>query len=104
VLFPSNSENINERDKLKNDTQGMAYRIRSQVHLSGDKKGERLFTRISAFSFLLFVLIYFPCIATISAVKRETGTWKWPAFMFIYTTLLAYFISFGFYQIANLLL
>ena len=102
VLFSS----IQEGDNIKSDknVEGMAYRIRSQVHLDGDKKGNPLFTRISAFSFLLFVLIYFPCVATLSAVRKETGTWKWPAFMFVYTTSLAYAISFGFYQIAILLI
>ena len=81
----------------------MSSKISSQVHLSGDKKGEILFTSISAFSFLLFILIYFPCIATLSAVRKETGTWTWPAFMFFYTTALAYFLSFSFYQIATYL-
>jgi len=103
VLFSSTSEenSINSKSNIKEG--GMASRIRSQVHLDGDKKGDPLFTRISAFSFLLFVLIYFPCVATLSAVRKETGTWKWPAFMFVYTTSLAYAISFGFYQIAILL-
>ena len=103
VLFPPNSNNIDELELLNEGGKSMANRIRSQVYLSGDKKGDLLFTQISAFSFLLFILIYFPCIATISAVRKETGTWKWPAFMFIYTTTLAYLISFGFFQIATYL-
>ena len=103
VLFSSIPEEISINSKSELKEGGMAHRIRTQVHLDGDKKGNPLFTRLSAFSFLLFVLIYFPCVATLSAVRKETGSWKWPAFMFVYTTSLAYAISFGFYQIAILL-
>lgn len=101
VLFSSNSTDIENIDLEQHQTEGMAHRIRSQVHLDGPKEGGRLFTGISAFSFLLFVLIYFPCVATLSAVKKETGTWTWPTFMFFYTTILAYLVSFSFYQIAT---
>ena len=97
VLFtPTGTEPEGQKDM-------MSSKISSQVHLSGDKKGDVLFTSISAFSFLLFILLYFPCIATLSAVRKETGTWTWPAFMFFYTTVLAYFLSFSFYQIATYL-
>ena len=47
-------------------------------------------TPLIAFSYLLFVLIYFPCIATIAAIKSETGSWKWPIFTMVYTTFLAW--------------
>ena len=36
-------------------------------------------TPLVAYSFLVFVLLYFPCIATIAAIKNETGSWKWAA-------------------------
>lgn len=57
-----------------------------------------------AFSYLLFVLIYFPCIATIAAIKGETGSWKWAAFAAGYTTLLAWVVSACVYQIGMLIL
>ena len=102
VLFTSNiNQNVDSIPIVVEEN--MSNRIKSQVHMYGDKKGEILFTSISAFSFLLFILIYFPCIATLSAVRRETGTWTWPTFMFFYTTLLAYGMSFSFYQIATYL-
>ena len=59
-------------------------------------------TPLIAFSYLLFVLIYFPCIATIAAIKSETGSWKWAMFAALYTTLLAWIISAVFYQIGSL--
>lgn len=57
---------------------------------------------LTAYCFLLFVLIYFPCIATIAAIKGETGSWKWAGFAAIYTTLLAWVISALVFQIGNL--
>lgn len=47
----------------------------------------------TAFCYLVFVLIYFPCIATISAIKAETGSWRWALFAAAYTTLLAWVVS-----------
>ena len=61
-------------------------------------------TPLIAFSYLLFVLIYFPCIATIAAIKGETGSWKWAAFAAGYTTLLAWLVSACVYQIGRLFL
>lgn len=60
-------------------------------------------TPLIAFAYLLFVLIYFPCIATIAAVKGETGSWRWAAFAAIYTTALAWVVSACVYQIGCLL-
>ena len=59
-------------------------------------------TPFTAFCYLLFVLIYFPCIATIVAIKNETGTWRWALFAAGYTTLLAWLVSAAVYQIGSL--
>ena len=61
-------------------------------------------TPLIAFSYLLFVLIYFPCIATIAAIKGETGSWKWAIFSACYTTVLAWIVSACVYQIGSLFL
>ena len=59
-------------------------------------------TPLVAFCYLLFTLIYFPCIATIAAIKGETGKWKWALFTAGYTTMLAWLVSFAVYQIGLL--
>ena len=59
-------------------------------------------TPLTAFSYLLFVLIYFPCIATIAAIKGETGSWRWTAFAAVYTTVLAWLVSAAVYQVGSL--
>ena len=56
-------------------------------------------TPLTAFCFLLFVLIYFPCIATVAAIKNESGSWKWALFAALYTTALAWIVSAAVYQI-----
>jgi ferrous iron transport protein B len=65
--------------------------------------GSRVYTPLVALSFLLFVLIYFPCIATIAAIKNESGSWKWAGFTILYSTTLAWIVSFIFYNVSFLL-
>ena len=60
-------------------------------------------TPLTAFCYLLFVLLYFPCIATIVAIKNETGTWRWALFAACYTTALAWVVSALVYQAGRLL-
>ncbi len=65
--------------------------------------GSPTFTPLAAISLLLFVLIYFPCIATIAAIKEESGSWKWGLFSIVYTTALAWIISFIVFQAGSLI-
>lgn len=60
-------------------------------------------TPLIAYCYMLFVLIYFPCIATFAAIKQESGSWKWAFFAAGYTTILAWVVSFAVYQIGGLL-
>ena len=57
-----------------------------------------------AYCYMLFVLIYFPCLASLAAIKHESGSWKYPIFSAVYTTALAWVICFAVYQIGSLLL
>lgn len=60
-------------------------------------------TPLIAFCYLLFVLIYFPCVATIVAIKHESGSWRWALFAAVYTTVLAWVVSAAVYQTGMLL-
>ena len=60
-------------------------------------------TPLVAFCYMLFVLIYFPCIATLVAIKQESGSWNWALFAAIYTTVLAWIVTFAVYQIGMLI-
>ncbi|MCL2115014.1 MAG: ferrous iron transport protein B [Methanobrevibacter sp.] len=57
-----------------------------------------LFTPLSAYSFMVFVLLYVPCFAAIATVKQETSSWKWPLMIIAITTFTAYVVSFIIYQ------
>ena len=64
--------------------------------------GTPVFTPLVALSFMLFVLIYFPCVATVSAIVHEAGSWKWGLFVIGYTCLLAWAVSFVVFQAGSL--
>ena len=60
------------------------------------------FTPLVAFCFLVFVLLYVPCIATVTAIVKETGSWKYGAFTLCYNTIVAWLFAFVIYQIGTL--
>ena len=97
VLYQADAETVvSESTSLQN-------RIREQVYIKGPRAGEAVFTPLSGFSFLLFVLFYLPCVAVIAAVGRESGSWKWAGFVLLYTTAIAWVASFAVYQVGSLL-
>ena len=59
-------------------------------------------TPLVAYCYMLFVLIYFPCIATLTAIRQESGSWKWAVFAATYTTVLAWIVAFAVHQIGSL--
>lgn len=82
---------------LENTTDNGRY---TQLHQQMTADG---ITPLAAFCYLLFVLLYFPCLATIAAIRHESGHWKWALFTVGYTTTLAWITSFIVYQIGTLL-
>ena len=73
--------------------------LKEKLQTATKPDGEHVFNPIVAYSFMLFILLYFPCIAALAAIRREAG-WKWVAFEVVYTTAVAWLVSFLFYQIA----
>ena len=60
-------------------------------------------TPLAAYAYLIFILLYFPCIATIAAIKNETGSWRWALFAAAYTTIVAWIVSAAVFQIGSLI-
>lgn len=81
------------------ESENLRQKLQSQTRPDGSKK----FNPLVAYSIMIFVLLYIPCIAVIAAVKRETNSWKWPIFMVFYTTGVAWIASFIVYQGGRLL-
>ena len=61
------------------------------------------YSRAAALAMMIFVLLYFPCIATVSAIAQETGGWKWALFSVVYNTVLAWVVAFAAFHIGGLL-
>ena len=59
-------------------------------------------TPLVAYAYLIFILLYFPCIATIAAIRNETGSWRWATFAALYTTVIAWLASALVYQIGGI--
>jgi ferrous iron transport protein B len=74
-----------------------------KIRTQKDSSGKIVFTPLIAFSFMLFILTYFPCVGVVAAIRRESGSWKWAVFTVFYTTGIAWLLSFTVYQIGSLL-
>lgn len=61
------------------------------------------FTAVSAYSFMAFILLYVPCLATIAVIKHEVASRKWTLFAVTYSLVLAYLVSFLIYQVGSLI-
>lgn len=66
--------------------------------------GKPDFTPASALAFMVFVLIYFPCIASLAAIASQSGSWKWAIASMAYSTALAWVLAFVVFQVTNLIL
>ncbi|RGL05351.1 ferrous iron transport protein B [Prevotella disiens] len=100
--FNNDTEYNNEGGKYNLFQQQLTKDIATRNNISYDQA--RPLATLTAYSFLLFVLLYFPCVATIAAIKGETGSWKWALFLALYTTTVAWVISAIVFQIGRLFL
>lgn len=88
---------LGDADDSDEATQRLSTRIVSERRPDGSPS----FTPLTAFGFMMFVLIYFPCVATVVAIGRESGSWRWGAFSILYSCSLAWFVSFLVYQLGS---
>lgn len=96
VLFQDyelDSENP-DTDHPKVRIASLDNRLKDAVFLNTGESGKPLFTKISAFAFLLFVLFYFPCTASVVAIKKESARWSFTVLSILYTTGFAWLIAF----------
>ena len=94
VLYQANSGDA---------SSGLQSKLQEQIHQQGTLKGQKVFTPLVAYGFMLFVLIYFPCVAVIAAIKKESDI-KWAVFTMVYTTAIAWVVAFLTFQIGSLFL
>ena len=93
VLY-SGDDSFGDDEEFSDDNE--KYTHLRQVMLQED------ITPLIAYAYLIFILLYFPCIATIAAIKNETGSWRWAGFAAIYTTIVAGIASAVVFQIGRI--
>ena len=94
VLYSSSDDATTEDNLDDNENNARLSKIIAKSGL----------TPLAAMAFLVFVLLYMPCIPACIAIKNETGKWKWTAFTIIYTTSLAWIASVLVFQIGSFLI
>ncbi|GIP29218.1 ferrous iron transport protein B [Paenibacillus sp. J23TS9] len=82
-------------------TMNIIYHVPNMEGLQGQIAHS--FTSLQAFSFMAFVLLYTPCLATVGVIRKETSSWRWTIFSIGYAVVLAYLISLIIYQGGHLL-
>ncbi|OPZ97680.1 MAG: Ferrous iron transport protein B [Bacteroidetes bacterium ADurb.Bin408] len=93
VLYKGDTEsqnNISLIDKLKAQS------------ISADNQNNSQLSPLTALTFMIFVLLYFPCIGTLVVISRESGHWKWGVFAAFYTTFIAWIAAFAVYNLGQL--
>jgi ferrous iron transport protein B len=93
VLY-SGDDSFGDDDTFSDDNEKYT-RLRQMMLQEG-------ITPLAAYAYLIFILLYFPCIATIAAIKNETGSWRWALFAAVYTTVVAWIASALVFQIGRL--
>lgn len=89
-------------------TLGVLYSVEDAEHnsatLSEHLIASNNYSRASALAMMIFVMLYFPCVATIAAIAQEAGGWRWAAFSVVYNTIVAWLAAWGVYHLAMLVL
>ena len=96
VLYSSSDDTNYQTPTTDTDDNDTELRISRIIHNN--------MTPLSAFAMLVFILLYMPCLSAVTAIKSETGKWRWALFVVVYTIALAWICSAVIYQTGSLLL
>ena len=99
VMYSQGEEAVADGDNL--DVDAGADPDSDDTQLQAALK--RSVSKAAALAFMVFVLLYFPCIATFVAIKNETGGWRWAILCAIYTIIVAWLLAFATYRIGLLI-
>ncbi|HNX07146.1 MAG TPA: ferrous iron transport protein B [Bacteroidales bacterium] len=83
------------------DKQNLIESLRTQTYTIGPRQGQNIFNPVVALSFIFFVSLYTPCVATIASIHKTVKKRKWTVMVILYTTLLAWLVSFMIYHIGS---
>jgi ferrous iron transport protein B len=91
--------NVGEFDDSESSTRTLAESMRAQTR----EDGARLYTPLVAISLMVFYVFALQCVSTVAIVRRETNSWRWPVFQWLYMTALAWVFAFATYQIGRII-
>jgi len=91
--------NVGKADDTESSMKSLAATLKSQRR----PNGELIYTPLTAVTLMVFYVFALQCVSTVAVVRRETNTWKWPAFQWAYMGILAWVLSFVTYRIGLLL-
>jgi ferrous iron transport protein B len=83
--------------------ESLQKKLQTAQFTDGKRAGQPVFNKVTAFAYLMFILLYFPCIAVVAAVRRESSKWKWAVFMVSYTTTVAWVVGLLVNQVGKIL-
>ena len=86
------------------NTANLATKLQNETYLDGPKRNTAVFSVPVALAFLVFVLIYFPCIGVVATIRSESGKIRWALFAMFYTTALAWLFAYLVFHLASLLI
>lgn len=81
------------------DKSSLGNRIKNDEYITGKKAGQKVYNPAVALAFHMFILIYFPCVAVIATIAKESASFFWPIFLIVYTSFLAWTLSFLVYRL-----
>jgi ferrous iron transport protein B len=65
--------------------------------------GSKVYTPLTAITLMVFYVLALQCVSTVAVVRRETNSWKWPLFQWVYMGVLAWLLAFVTFQVGHLL-
>ncbi|MDR1343476.1 MAG: ferrous iron transport protein B [Prevotellaceae bacterium] len=91
-------------EEEEGSTANLKQRLHDEQYRSGSKAGQPVFSGVTAAAFLVFILLYLPCIAAIAAIRRESGSRWISVFAILYTTIVAWVAAFAVQHIGSWLI
>jgi len=86
------------------DEEATDATLSARITAPNPETGQPDFNKASALAFMIFILLYCPCIATVTAIVKETGSWRYGAFTVVYNTLVAWLVAFAVYRVSLMFL
>lgn len=82
----------------------LATVLKNQTYAEGPRTGQKIFSPLVALGYMMFILLYLPCAATMITMRRESGSWRWPVLSAVYSISMAWLAAFVIQQVVGRLL